>query len=334
MVAAVQASPTAIDPAAVSVGYLLPTRDAVTLDRPAAKPLLALGEQAEALGFDAVWVGDGPLARARHDALMMLSALASRTERVALGTSVLLGALRPALLLAQAAATLDQITEGRLVLGLGAGFPFPETERQFEAVGVPYAGRVGRLTETIAALRALWRDAGTPITLAGRHVALEDVALEPAPYRNGGPPVWLAGAGEAAERRVGELADGWLPYPPSAEQYAAGWSRVTAAAAAAGRDAAPLPGLYATVSVDASARVALERLRRNIERYYNQPLELIQTIQATFAGTPEEVGDCLQAYVHAGARHIILRVADERTERGLRAAARTLELIENRVGVA
>jgi alkanesulfonate monooxygenase SsuD/methylene tetrahydromethanopterin reductase-like flavin-dependent oxidoreductase (luciferase family) len=327
----VQTPPAAIDPTTVSIGYLLPARDAVTLGRPAAKPLLALGEQAETLGFDAVWVGDGPLARARHDALMMLSALASRTKRVALGTSVLLGALRPALLLAQATATLDQIAEGRLILGLGAGFPFPETERQFEAVGVPYAGRVGRLTETIAALRALWRDAGAPITVAGRHVALEHVALEPAPYRSGGPPVWLAGAGEAAERRVGELADGWLPYPPSAEQYAAGWSRVTAAAAATGRTAPPLPGLYATVSVDASAQVAQERLRRNIERYYNQPLELIQTIQATFAGTPEEVGDWLQAYVHAGARHIVLRVADEQAERGLRAAARTLELVENRV---
>ncbi len=313
-------------PDSVSIGYLLPTRDAVTLARPAAGPLLALGERAEALGFDAVWVGDGPLARARHDALLMLAALAARTERIALGSGVLLAALRPALLLAQACTTLDQLTEGRFVLGLGAGFPFPETERQFQAVGVPYAGRVGRLTETIAALRALWRDAGTSISFSGRHIELQDVALEPPPCRAGGPPIWLAGAGEAAERRVGELADGWLPYPPSAEQYAAGWAHIKTAAAAAGRIAPPLPGLYATVAIDASAHLARERLRRNIERYYNQPLELMQSIQAIFAGTPEEVRDWLDQYIDAGARHIVLRVADEQAERGLEDAAHVREL--------
>ncbi len=65
-----------LDPTSVSFGYLLPTRDAVTLGQPAAMPLIELGVRAEALGFDAVWVGDGPLARARHDALLMLAALA------------------------------------------------------------------------------------------------------------------------------------------------------------------------------------------------------------------------------------------------------------------
>jgi alkanesulfonate monooxygenase SsuD/methylene tetrahydromethanopterin reductase-like flavin-dependent oxidoreductase (luciferase family) len=317
----------ALDPHAVSIGYLLPTRDAITLARPTTAPLLALGQRAEELGFDAIWVGDGPLARARHDTLMMLAALAARTERIALGSGVLLAALRPALLLAQACSTLDQIAEGRLVLGLGAGFPFPETELQFQAVGVPYAGRVQRLTETIAALRTLWQHAGTPISFSGRHIQLQDVALEPPPYRPGGPPVWLAGFGETAERRVGELADGWLPYPPSAEQYAEGWTRVSAAAKAAGRATPPLPGLYATVAIDDTAQVAHERLQRNTQRYYNQPLEIMQMIQATFAGTPEEVHGWLEQYIRAGARHIVLRVSDEQAERGLEAAAHTLELI-------
>jgi alkanesulfonate monooxygenase SsuD/methylene tetrahydromethanopterin reductase-like flavin-dependent oxidoreductase (luciferase family) len=317
----------ALDPTAVSVGYLLPTRDAVTLERPAAEPLLRLAERAEELGFDAVWVGDGPLARARHDALAMLAAVAARTERLALGTGVLLAALRPVLLLAQAAATIDQIAEGRLILGVGAGFPFPETERQFEAVGVPYRGRVGRLTETVAALRELWGAAGEPITFSARHVQLDEVALQPAPYRPGGPPVWFAGAGETAEQRAGRIADGWLPYPPTSEQYAEGWARVSAAAAEAGRPAPPLAGLYATVAVDDSAVVARERLRRNIERYYSQPLEVMQAIQASFAGTPEEVRDWLAGYVEAGARHIVLRVTDEQAERGLESAAHARGLL-------
>jgi alkanesulfonate monooxygenase SsuD/methylene tetrahydromethanopterin reductase-like flavin-dependent oxidoreductase (luciferase family) len=308
----------------VSIGYLLPTRDAITLGRPEAAPLLALGVRAEELGLDSVWVGDGPLARPRHDGLLMLAALAARTKRVALGTAVLLAALRPALALAQAASTLDQIAQGRLVLGLGVGFPFPETERQFEALGVPYAGRIGRMTETIAAIRALWASPGEPCDFAGRHVALEDVVLEPGPCRAGGPPLWLAGAGERAERRVGEVADGWLPYLPSAEQYRSALERVAAAAHAAARRL-PHPGLYATVAIDASARVAEDRLRRYIERYYNQPLEVIASIQATYAGTAEGAAEWISSYLDAGARHVVLRPADESFERGLEAAAELRE---------
>jgi alkanesulfonate monooxygenase SsuD/methylene tetrahydromethanopterin reductase-like flavin-dependent oxidoreductase (luciferase family) len=309
-----------LDPDALSFGYLLPTRDAVTLARPDAEPLLALGEQAEALGFDAVWVGDSPHARPRHDALLMLAALAARTQRIGLASGVLIAALRSPLLLAQAAATLDQIAAGRLVLGVGAGFPLPATENEFRVVGVPYAGRVGRLTEMIAALRSLWRAAGTPVNFSGRHVELHDVTLEPSPQRPGGPPIWLAGAGEAAERRVGRLADGWLPYLPSAELYAQGWARVQASAAEARRPA-PLPGLYATVALDDSEAVAHERLRSYVERYYGMPIAAIQALQATYAGTPDGVRQWLDGYIQAGAKHIVLRAANHDFEHGLHQAA-------------
>jgi alkanesulfonate monooxygenase SsuD/methylene tetrahydromethanopterin reductase-like flavin-dependent oxidoreductase (luciferase family) len=320
-------SAVTLDPDRLSFGYLLPTREAVMFDRPAAAPLLALGERAEQLGFDAIWAGDGPLARPRHDPLVMLTALAARTDRVVLGTAVLLGALRPVLLLAQAASTLDQVSEGRFVLGLGAGFPFPETERQFQAVGVPYAGRVGRLAETIAALRLLWKAAGEPIDYEGHHLQLSEVALQPVPYTSGGPPLWLAGAGETAERRVGRVADGWLPYLPSPQLYEEGLARVRAAATEAGRNTAPLPGLYATVALDDSSQRAQERLENYIQTYYGQPAELVGLIQAMYAGTSEGLLDWLGPYVQAGARHVVLRVADEDPQRGLQSAARARELI-------
>ncbi len=296
-------------------------------DRPAAAPLLALGERAEQLGFDAIWAGDGPLARPRHDPLAMLAALAARTDLVVLGTAVLLGALRPALLLAQAASTLDQISEGRFVLGLGAGFPFPETEHQFQAVGVPYAGRVGRLTETIAALRLLWQANGEPTDFSGRHVQLSEVALQPVPYTTDGPPLWLAGAGEMAERRVGRVADGWLPYLPSPQLYEEGLARVRAAATEAGRNTAPLPGLYATVALDSSPQRAQERLASYIQTYYGQPVEFVGLIQAMYAGNPEGMLDWLGPYVQAGARHVVLRVAHEDSELGLESAAKACESI-------
>ena len=316
-----------LDPSRLSVGYLLPTRDTVVAGQPAAAHLLALGEEAEAMGFDAIWAGDGPLARPRHDALAMLAALAARTERVFLGTGVLIAALRPALLLAQTAATVDQIAEGRLLMGVGAGFPYPETERQFEAVGVPYAERLSRMAETVAAMRALWADPGTPVDYSGSHLKLEGVELQPAPFRPGGPPIWLAGAGEAAERRVGRIADGWLPYPPSAETYAEGYERVRIASEEAGREEAPFAGLYVTVALNRSEEVAQTRLKKNVERYYGAPLELVGLIQAMYAGTPEGLVSWLEPYVRAGARHIVLRVSDEDPKRGLRAAAEAREIV-------
>ena len=135
---------------------------------------------------------------------------------------------------------------------------------------------------------------------------------------------WLAGAGERAERRVGEIADGWLPYLPSAEEYGSALERVRAAAQATARQP-PHPGLYATVAIDASARAAYERLRRYIERYYSQPLEVIASIQATYAGTAEGAAEWISSYLDAGARHVVLRPADENSEGGLEAAAEVRE---------
>ncbi len=313
-----------LDPDELTLGYLIPTRDAIVDDRPQAGPLLALGERAQELGFDAVWVGDGPLARPRHDALTLLAALAARTDRVLLGTGVLLAALRPALLLAQAVATVDQISQGRVILGVGAGFPIPETEHQFQAVGVPYEGRMGRMRETIAALRALWQHPGKPIDYRGKHVKLHDVTLAPAPHRHGGPPVWLAGIGQSAEQRVGEIADGWLPYPPTPELYAEGWQRIQDASAQAGRERPPHPGLYATICLHEDPETAQERMRQKIECYYGQPLELIAMIQAMYAGVPDGLADWLSAYVHAGARHVVLRIADDDPQRGLELAGAVL----------
>ena len=96
----------------MKVGYLIPTREAVMEGRPEVTPLLGLACQAETLNYDSVWVGDSLLARPRHDPLTLLSAIAAQTQRVRLGTAVLLPAYRNPVLLAQQVATLDQISQG------------------------------------------------------------------------------------------------------------------------------------------------------------------------------------------------------------------------------
>lgn len=310
----------------LTIGYLLPTREEVMRGREDPEPLLGLAVEAERAGFDAVWVGDSPLARPRHDALLMLAAVAARTSRVTLGTAVLLAPARNAVALAHSAATLDRLAAGRLVLGLGAGFPYPATERQFEALGMPFRGRIGRLEETIAAMRALWSAGGEPVTVHGRHVAFEDVAVVPGPHRPGGPPLWLAGIGERAEERVGRLADGWLPYPPEPARYAEAWARVSDAARRAERPE-PVAGMYLTAALDADPAVAQERLRTTIEAYYEMPVDLVGQVQALYAGTPEGLAERVAQYAEAGARHVVLRICDERPERGLREATRVRELV-------
>src|SRR2546429_1314935 len=116
------------------IGYLLPTRERVMEGRPETGPLLDLAARAEGLGFDSVWVGDSLLARPRHEPLTLLAAVASRVRRVELGTAVLLPALRNPVIMAHQVSTLDQIAEGRLILGVGIAADVPNIRQEFPAV--------------------------------------------------------------------------------------------------------------------------------------------------------------------------------------------------------
>src|SRR6267154_16928 len=138
------------------IGYLLPTRERIMEGVHETAPLLALAMRAEALGYDSVWVGDSLLARPRHDPLTLLAAVAARTRKVELGTAVLLPALRNPVVLAQQVATLDQISEGRLILGVGIASDVPNIRSEFVAAGVPFEKRVGRLLEGLRLARSLW----------------------------------------------------------------------------------------------------------------------------------------------------------------------------------
>lgn len=284
--------------AAPRIGYLLPTRDWTILGGDVA----ALAEQARAaedLGFDSVWAGDSPVTRPRADPLLVLAAAAARTSSVTLGTAVLLPALRHPVLLAHQLATLDAMSGGRVIAGMGSGFANPATRAQFEALNVDFGTRVSRMEETLAAMRLLW--SGRGVSFAGRHFAFSDVSIAPRPVREGGPPVWLAGGGARALRRVARLADGWLPYPPTHRQYA------DERALLAGSPVTP--ALYATLCLDDDPERARARLRVSIERYYDAPLEFVEGIQAMFAGTPDGAAAWLRGYADAGAEHVVVRLA-------------------------
>ena len=205
------------------LGYLLPTRERVMENHHETGSLLALAERAEALGFDSIWVGDSVTARPRHDPLTLLAAVAARTKKAELGTAVLLPALRNPVLLAHQVATVDRISEGRLILGIGIAADMPAIRREFEAMGVPFEKRVGRMNEAMRLCKALW--SGKPVTWPrpgseGRWT-MTDAVLGPTPHRPGGPPIWFGGGLPAGRERTGRLYDGWFPNLPTPEEFPA-----------------------------------------------------------------------------------------------------------------
>jgi len=168
--------------------------------------VLALARRAEAAGFDSLWTGDHvsfyiPIL----ESLTLLSFVAAATERVKLGTAVYLLPLRHPTTTAKVAATLDVLSGGRLVLGVGVGGEFPP---EFTACGVPVAERGSRANEAIGLLRRLWTESG--VTHEGRHFQLGPVSIDPKPVQAGGPPILVGGRLPPALRRAGRLGDGYL----------------------------------------------------------------------------------------------------------------------------
>ena len=290
---------------APKLGYLLPTRERIMEGEPTTGVLLDLAEQAEALGYDSIWVGDSLLARPRHEPLTLLAGVAGRVPRVMLGTAVLLPALRNPVLLAHQVATLDQVSEGRFILGVGIARDVPNIRAEFAAAGVPFEKRVGRMMEGLRLCRALWT--GKPVEWDGRW-PVHDGVLAPTPYRPGGPPIWIGGNTPASLQRVGKTCDGWFPNAPDPSHFAAQWAEIQAIASAAGRDASKLSAaMYLTLTVDDDAARANARMDAFLEGYYGAPAAVLRQRQAVYSGPPSGVASWLNGYAQAGATDLVLR---------------------------
>ncbi|GBD09417.1 Phthiodiolone/phenolphthiodiolone dimycocerosates ketoreductase [Candidatus Thermoflexus japonica] len=168
---------------------------------------------AEDLGFDSIWTTDHVLVPEAHlepygrifETWTTLAYVAALTQRVRLGTSILLLGLRNPVLVAKQAATLDQLSNGRLILGIGAGW----LAREFENLGMSFQRRIRFLEEGIALMRTLW--ANPRPRFQGRFFRIEDAVFEPLPVQPGRPPIWIGGNTEAAVRRAARLGDAWHP---------------------------------------------------------------------------------------------------------------------------
>ncbi|MDE0175317.1 MAG: LLM class flavin-dependent oxidoreductase [Defluviicoccus sp.] len=291
----------------LKLGYLLPTRQRVMEGEHHTDRILELADLAEEIGLDSVWIGDSVIAKPRHDPIVLLAAIAARTERIALGTAVLVPMLRNPVLLAHQLATLDRIAYGRFVLGIGLARDVPAIRAEFEAVGVPFEKRVGRMLEGLRLCRALWSRGS--VDWDGRW-KLEGATLAPEPFTPGGPKIWGGGGVPAALRRCARNFDGWFPSGRGGgAEWGADWRSLCAYAEEASRDPAEIAGAaYVTVAIDDDPKAAEAALDSYLVRYYNLPAERIRAEEYVFAGDRAAVAGWIAGFVEAGCDHLCVRV--------------------------
>lgn len=254
-------------------------------------------------GFDSLWVGDHiSFPVAILDPLLQLAQAAVVSRRLLLGTSVLLLPLRHPTPVAKQVTTLDHLTEGRFILGVGVGGEFP---REYAACDVPHNERGARLAEGVSVLRKFF--SGQPVTHHGKFYGpFEDVPMNPPPRQPGGPPIWFAGRKDAALRRIGRLGDGYLAYVITPDMYRAALETIALAAEQAGRDPAPFgTGHLLFTRVDKTYEDALDRATETLSVRY--AMDFRKAAQRYCAlGTPAMVAERIREFHAAGVRHIVL----------------------------
>lgn len=269
-------------------------------------------ELVDGCGYDSLWCGDHiSFPAAILDPFLQLAQAAVVSRRLMLGTSVYLLPLRHPVPVAKQVASLDHLSEGRFIFGVGVGGEFP---KEYEACGVPINERGPRLTEAIPLLRKLW--SGEPTTHEGRYYgAFQNVPMQPPARQPGGPPIWCGGRSDGALRRAGQLADGWIAYVVTPEIYKAGLDKIAAAASEAGRGQAKFgTGHLLFTRIDTTYEKALDAATVTLSQRYAMDFRRAAERYAAL-GSPQQVADRIRAFHSAGVRHITLDLVGPYQER-------------------
>ena len=265
--------------------------------------------RAEELGFDSAWTQEQLLGTWNQLApIEAMTYAAACTERLRLGCVVFVSTLYSPVHLAKSLSTLDQLSRGRIEIGVGTGGP----GRPFAAFGVQPRRYVARFTEGIALMKALWTQ--PRVTFDGEFWQLQDAAMEPKPFQKPYPPLWFGAASEPALRRAVRLGDGFFgagstPTARFAEQVMV----VRAALAEAGRPAESFPiAKRVYVAIDDNAERARARMDAALTEIYGRRVEAIEA--AAVAGTTANCVRELHQVAEAGAELILCTALFDQAE--------------------
>jgi len=271
---------------------------------PLTKPENAVNfaKKCEAMGCHSMWSIDR-IAYDNLEPLTVLAAAAGATQRIRLGTSVLLGNTRHPTHLAKIVATLDFISNGRFTLGLGFG----SRDNDYKAVEIPYEHRGSRAVEQVQLMKRLWTEDN--VSHKGRFFNLENVTIGPRPIQKPHPPIWTGGSAEVALKRAGTWADGYICGSSAIADFQVTWEKIAGYAAAAGRNPNAIErASLAFMAIDDDKAKSVKCVEDYTMRYYGRIRNPVES--SSVVGSPEQCVERIQYFFSKGLSTLIIGVAD------------------------
>lgn len=302
--------------AAIKLGLTL--KNFVPADEPIEfDELIRHAVRAEELGFSSLYAWDHFFLGTRtffpmFESLTVLTAIATATSRIRLGTGVLVLPLRDPTILAKVTASIDALSNGRLTLGFAAGW----YKKEFEAIGVPFERRGKILVRNLEIIQALWTEDMVTMTADGMGASelpldLRRVVMEPKPVQKPRPPVLLGGYADVVLKRIAKHADGWLTYLYTPESFTESWNKLLGYAEEIDRDPATLTSVsQIPICVADTWKEADRRAKTFIARYCDIPEWSNATPESSIRGTAEECAEQIAEHAAAGLDELILMPAE------------------------
>ena len=271
---------------------------------PLIKPenVINFAKQCEKMGCHSMWTIDR-VAYDNLEPLTILAAAAGATQKIRLGTSVLLANLRHPSHVAKIVATLDFISNGRVTLGLGFG----SRESDYKAVEVPFEHRGSRAVEQVQLMKRLWTEDN--VTHKGKFYNIENLTLGPRPVQKPHPPIWTGGSAEVALKRAGTWADGFICGSSAIPNFPATWEKISGYAKAAGRDPNKITKAGLTfMAIDDNQAKAVKAVEDYVMRYYGRLRA--DVAETSLVGSPAAIVDRIGSFLSQGLDTLIIGVAD------------------------
>jgi probable F420-dependent oxidoreductase len=271
---------------------------------PLTKPenVVNFAKKCEAMGCDSMWTIDR-IAYDNLEPLTILAAAAGATQRIRLGTSVLLANLRHPSHVAKIVSTLDFISNGRVTLGLGFG----SRESDYKAVEISFEHRGSRAVEQVELIKRLWTEDN--VTFKGKFYHVENLSIGPRPIQKPHPPIWTGGSAEIALKRAGTWADGFVCGSSAIPDFPSTWEKISGYARAAGRDPNKITKAGLTfMAIDDNHAKAVQTVEDYVMRYYGRPRA--DVANTSLVGSPSAVVDRVGAFLSRGLDTLIIGLAD------------------------